>query len=122
VVVAAVCDYLSVALNMNTTTALRTTDELMGLINAVKAAGTHDETNFLELKSTLDLSTDEAKFKIAKAILGFSNRPVEGARQNFEGCAYLVVGADEKGVHGVTEVDPAKLEQALTHYAVDRVG
>lgn len=104
------------ALDVSTSRALRTTDELAGLIQAIAKAGKHDETNWLELKSSLELSAAEAKFKIAKAILGFSNRSVGAAARYFEGCAYVVIGADQDGLHGVAEVDVASLEQSLAPY------
>ena len=104
------------ALDVEMDDALRTADELGGLVIAITEATEHDETNWLELKSTLDLGVAESRFKLAKAILGFSNRSVEVAAQQLEGSAYLVVGADQDGVHGVAEVDVASLEQSLTPY------
>jgi hypothetical protein len=105
-----------VSLDCDTTRALRTTGELVSLIRAISTASAHDETAWLELKSTLDLADKGARFAIAKALLGFANRPVEMAALHCEGCAYLIVGADHDGIHGVTPVDLAQLEQGLTTY------
>lgn len=96
--------------------ALRTSDERAALVDAITRLTQHDETNYLELKSSLDLTSTEARVKIAKAVLGFSNRPVDVAARQFEGCAYVVVGADHDGLHGIQEVDVATLEQSLAPY------
>lgn len=104
------------ALDVDTSRAFRTNAELVGLIEAIKGATEHDETHWLELKSHLDLSSAEGKFSIAKALLGLANRSPEVAMKHCEGCAYLVVGADQNGVNGVVEVDAAILEQQLAAY------
>ena len=60
---------------LDTTRAMRTADELLMLVKAIHGslAGTQ-ETNWLEWKSSLDLTKPAGKFAVAKAILGFSNR------------------------------------------------
>ncbi|WP_375504423.1 hypothetical protein [uncultured Jatrophihabitans sp.] len=86
------------------------------MIAAVIAGTEHDETGWLELKSTLDLSTKGAQFAVARAVLGMSNRDPEAAAQWCEGTAYVIVGADHDGCHGITTVDFAVLENGLAPY------
>jgi hypothetical protein len=87
------------------------------LVRAVLGGGEHDETDWLEWKSTLDLGKPEGRFKLARAVLGFSNRSVAAAAKHAEGTAYLVVGASHgHDLQGVKTVDLANLSQALTQY------
>lgn len=104
------------ALNIDTSRAIRTLDEREALVRAIEQSSKADETNWLETKSSLDLATTEGKFTIAKAILGMANRAVDVAKQHCDGCAYVVVGADHDGIHGVTQVDHADLSQGLKTY------
>jgi hypothetical protein len=106
-----------VALNVDTSRAFRTLDELTGLVKAVIAAsvGT-DETNWIEWKSSLDLSVAEGKFVVSKAILGFANRSVDQASLACEGAAYMLIGAEPGAAAGISEVDFATLGQRLKTY------
>lgn len=109
-------DDLVVALNIDTSRAFRTHAERASLIAAVTAATEHDEARWLELKSSLDLSSKEGQFAVARAILGMSNRDPDLAAQWCEGTAYVIVGADHDGCHGVTTVDHVILENGLAPY------
>ncbi|KLO26478.1 hypothetical protein ABW16_19440 [Mycolicibacter heraklionensis] len=96
---------------------MRTPDELLGLVEAIhnSPVGTQ-ETNWLEWKNGLDISTTAGKFAIAKAILGFMNRSVEQAHLVCEGVAYVVIGVEPGAADGVASEDHAKLDQRLKTY------
>lgn len=103
-------------LTVDTSRAFRTNQELASLVTAAIAGTEHDETQWLELKSALDLSTKAGQFAVARAILGMSNRDPDLAAQWCEGTAYVVAGADHDGCHGITTVDFALLENGLAPY------
>ena len=97
--------------------ALRTPAELRELVEAIRdSPPDSQETNWVEWKSGLDLSSKEGRFSIARAVLGFANREVTLASNVFEGVAYMVVGAEPGAVAGVTVIDSAKLEQGVRTY------
>jgi hypothetical protein len=96
---------------------LRTRAEQVALVEAVRDAPTGEqETNYLEWKSTLDLASKAARAKIAKTVLGFSNRRPDVAGRACGGCAYLLVGVEPGALTGIEPVDAAKLESGLTPY------
>ncbi|WP_162793465.1 AlbA family DNA-binding domain-containing protein [Rhodococcus sp. AQ5-07] len=104
-------------LNIATDRAFRSDDELEQLVRAVLAANKNDESRWLEWKSSHDLTTSEALFAIAKAVLGFANRTIIDANKTCEGTAYLVVGAEhDHGLIGVAATDGALLGQKLKTY------
>ena len=97
--------------------ALRTPAELRELVEAIRdSPPDSQETNWVEWKSSLDLSSKEGRFSIARAVLGFANRDVKVAGRAFEGVAYMVVGAEPGAVAGVTMIDHAALEQGIRTY------
>jgi hypothetical protein len=84
------------------------------LVRAIVAAAPDEpETDALEWKGALELSSRKARFQIARTLLGFGNRTVEKARATFGGHAYLVAGAEPGKLSGVVLPDPAELENAL---------
>ena len=75
------------------------------------------EPEWLEWKSTLDLSKGSDGLMIAKEILGLANRPPERARLHCEGVGYVVVGAAGGNVlQGVAAVDLATVQQIIDGY------
>ncbi|MFD7599758.1 helix-turn-helix domain-containing protein [Streptomyces mirabilis] len=86
------------------------------LIQAVLEASSADETRWLEWKSRLDVSKPEGAFAVSKAILGFANRMPDAAAQWAEGHAYLLVGVEEKVLHGVPTHDVEKVDSWLRRY------
>lgn len=86
------------------------------LLEAVEGAGQEDEDEYIEWKRTLDLSSTAGAFAVARAILGFANRDPSIAARRFEGCAYLIVGAEPRACEGVTPVDPAVLSSKIDPY------
>jgi hypothetical protein len=104
--------------DIDTTGALRTDDELLRLVAAIHDSRPEaQETNWLEWKSTLDLSTAAGKFAVAKAVLGFANRSVEDARLHCGGVAYMVVGVEPGAAAGIPAIDHANLTPGIKTYA-----
>jgi hypothetical protein len=105
-------EWLTVSIDLDVRAAIRHPD-LVRLVAAVVGADVHDEPDWLEWKSTLDLATKAGCFPIARTILGMANRQPESASRTCEGLGYIVVGAEPGNVEGVTTVDPANLDQML---------
>lgn len=103
--------------DIDTTRALRTDEELLGLVEAIHSSPRiAQETNWLEWKSSLNLGVVEGRFAVAKAILGFSNRSVAEAQRACEGVACMVVGVEPGSAAGVADIDHASLGQGLKTY------
>ena len=100
------------SLDLDVRTAIRHPD-LGRLVQAVVDGDEHDEADWIEWKSTLDLKTKQGCFPIARTILGMANRMPASAALTCEGLGYIVVGAESGNVTGVTSVDPADLDQVL---------
>ena len=105
-----------VAPDIPTARPLRTHAELAQLVAAIVKASPTGETDWLEWKRTLDLSSKIARGVIARTILGMANRTVATAMRSMGGCGYIVIGAEPGLVKGVTEVDPAQLVAAIQDY------
>ncbi|MFC7797198.1 hypothetical protein [Streptomyces cinereoruber] len=95
--------------------------QYLELVKAVRTASAADELDWLEWKSTLDFrpknkADKSARAHLARAIIGFANRQPDIALRNMEGHAYLVVGVDPEGYHGVEELDSVELERWITPY------
>lgn len=96
--------------------ALRTPQDVAGLVQAIVAASPNDESDWVEWKNGLVLRSKEDACQIARHILGMANRrPPEAARQA-EGCGYVVIGAEPGSCAGVTEIDPADLGAGIQPY------
>ncbi len=96
--------------------ALRRPLDLVGLVEAVVAAGSSDEGSWIEWKSELDLSSAEGAFKAARTILGFANRMPDTAGNFCEGLSYLIIGAEPGNVIGTPAIDGADLDQKFSKY------
>jgi hypothetical protein len=103
---------VGVSLDLDVRAAIRHPD-LGRLVQAVVDADEHDEADWIEWKSTLDLKTKQGCFPIARTILGMANRMPASAELTCEGLGYMIVGAEPRNVAGVTSVDPADLDQIL---------
>lgn len=86
------------------------------LVEAVVNATPSDESDWLEWKSTLDLSSKAAHSHIARAVLGFANRLPDDAAGFAGGCGYLLVGVEPGRVVGVAQVDPVELDRGVCAY------
>lgn len=105
------------ALNIDTSRALRTPAELISLAEAIRDAPVGEpETDSVEWKSDWDITDAGKRFESARHILGFGNRTVFAAEQNFEGCAYLVAGVEPGNLLGAPVVDPADIDDQLSKY------
>lgn len=108
---------LSMALQIDFSRALRTYDELVGLVRAVLDANKGDENIAVEWKSGYEeILSKEASFALARAILGFANRDVAHAKSAFEGVAYVVVGAEPQNLNGQEVPDSAELMNAIRRF------
>jgi hypothetical protein len=106
-----------VSLDLDTSRALRTPTDRRHLIEAIRDADQQEtEPDYIEWKSTVDLSTKRWKAEIARQVLGFSNRDPQVAARNFEGCAYLLLGVEPGNLCGVKPIDMAELEDGVSPY------
>lgn len=86
------------------------------LIEAVTEHGDLAERHYLELKSTLDLSTKKDKEKIAKFILGAANRMPETAATAFEGYAAMLIGVSAGSITGIPPVEMMEIAKVVQQY------
>jgi hypothetical protein len=105
------------AVQIDTSRALRRPDELAALVAAVLKALPADELDWIEWKSGLDLSTKSVQGTMARHILGMANRQPDAAATHTQGCGYIVVGAEPGIASGVVPIDPAQLSQGILAYA-----
>jgi hypothetical protein len=106
-----------VTLPIDSSRPIRTRPEQIALVEAVRdAPASEQETNSLEWKGSLDLTSKRDLTKIVKTVVGFANRQPDEAARAFSGCAYLLVGIEPGVLAGVQLVDAAKLESGLTPY------
>ncbi len=105
------------AIDIDLSREIRGVDQLRVLVRAVLAAHPSEETSWVEWKSDIDLTSKDGCMKVASAILGLANRPVDDAARTCAGFGYLVVGAEPDNLTGVVVPDPAdwvtKVEQYL---------
>jgi len=107
---------VGVALSIDTTLALRGIAALDQLVSAIVRANASDESGALEWKSNLDLSTKAGCFEVARQVLAMANRDPAVAAIEFEGCGYVVVGAEPGNVAGIASVDPADYVEIINQY------
>ncbi|MEU8507136.1 ATP-binding protein [Streptomyces brevispora] len=104
------------ALNIDYSKAFRTPLQLKSLVEAVAVAGEHDESDWIEWKSTYNLSEKQTKSTLARHILAMANRSVEKSAQTAGGCGYILVGVEPGSVSGVSTIDLADLESGVRPY------
>lgn len=85
-------------------------------MHAVVEADEHDEADWIEWKSELDLTSKRGCFHIARAILGMANRLPERATLTCQGLGFVIIGASPGNLAGVATVDPAHLDQLIEPY------
>ncbi|QBE49839.1 hypothetical protein [Leucobacter triazinivorans] len=86
------------------------------LVLAVADQGDLAERHYLELKSTLDLSTKRDKEKVAKFILGAANRMPDVAAAAFEGCGVMVIGVAKDAITGIHPVEMMEISKVIQQY------
>lgn len=90
---------------------------LRSILDHVVAVGDEAEASYLEVKSTLDLTSPEGVTKVAKFLLGAANRPPQAASRHFHGYAVLVIGAQRGEARGIVRgVEAHELEDRLRPY------
>lgn len=90
---------------------------LRGILDHVITLGDEAETNYLEVKSALEMGSKRATAKVAKFLLGAANRQPREAEQHFHGYAVLVIGAQKGAAPGVPRGTEAhELEGRLRPY------
>lgn len=102
--------------------AARKPSERKAIVRHVYAADEAIEADWLEWKSTFDLSQTRYRAATAKHILAFANRHPDKARRNADGLGYLLIGVEPGDLPGVPEMwDPDKIESWLSPYIGDAV-
>ena len=86
------------------------------LVDAIAEQSDTVERHYLEVKSTVDLTTKTGQAKVAKFILGASNRLPGTAAQAFEGHAIMVVGVGENGAVGNPPIEMMELSRTIEPY------
>lgn len=104
------------ALDLDVSRPLRGIEARRDLVRAVVVAHPGDESEWLEWKSDLDLTTKQGCFHVAKAILGMANRPVEVAARACGGYGYIVVGVEPENLAGVLMPDPSQWIELVEVY------
>ncbi len=103
-------------LGIDTERPLRTGGELSQLVAAVLAAGPHDEADWIEWTTDVDLGSHTGQGTVARHILGMANRVPATARRFVGGCGYLLLGVEPSRGPGITTVDPADLEPRVQQF------
>jgi len=104
-------------LDIDYSRALRTNNELVDLVLAIRGAADSDESRAVEWKRGYDsIVTAEAAFALGRAILGMANRPVATASAMFEGAGYIVVGAEPGSIRGQALPDSVEILEAIRRY------
>jgi hypothetical protein len=86
------------------------------LVEAIAAGDDRVERHYLEVKSTLDLTTKKDQAKLAKFILGAANRMPDKALVAFNGHAVMVVGVAPAAVLGVPPIEALNIERAVAPF------
>ncbi|THJ64579.1 hypothetical protein E8P82_14680 [Arthrobacter echini] len=87
------------------------------ILDHVLAVGDEAETTYLEVKSSLDLSSKTGVAKVAKFLLGAANRRPKEAGRHFHGHAVMIIGAQKNFAPGVLRSCEAhELEDRLRPY------
>jgi hypothetical protein len=106
------------AFDIDFSRSLRTNDQLRNLVRAVVSAAPADESRALEWKKGYsDLTSIEASYAIGRAILGFANRMPAVAATQFEGAAYIVIGAEPGMLSGQHVPDSANVVNAIGRFS-----
>ena len=74
------------------------------------------ETDWLEWKSALDLTTARARFEVSRQILGMANRVPGLGRRNCGGQGYILVGVERGAMRETAQSDPAQLHDWINRY------
>ncbi|MER7576230.1 ATP-binding protein [Streptomyces sp. NPDC126514] len=103
-------------LNVSTDRPLRSPRQLLELVTAIRDAGEHDENDWIEWKSSYDLTKKEVRATLARHIIGMANRMPEKSAAFCQGHGYIAIGVEPGNVEGVTSIDLADLDSGLQPY------
>lgn len=103
-------------LNVSTDRPLRSPRQLLDLVTAIRDAAEHDESDWIEWKSNLDLTKKEVKATLARHIIGMANRIPEKSAATCGGYGYIAIGVEPQNIEGVTSLDLADLDSGLQSY------
>lgn len=104
------------AISFDSAAAPGTAEEAAAVVDAVLAASPADELDWIEWKSSLELSNKTVRGILARHILGMANRPSDSAAANADGRGFVVVGAEPENRCGVEAADPADLSQGIDSF------
>jgi hypothetical protein len=106
-----------VAFSIDTSAPFLRPSQLEALVVAVRdEADKNDEHDWVEWKSTLDLTIAADRWHLAKQILGFSNRAIATSKRHAGGYSYVLVGVEPGALAGVTTIDNADLVNPLNRW------
>jgi hypothetical protein len=105
-----------VAISLDPAASRGTAEEATAVVDAVLAASPTDESDWIEWKSSLDLSGKAVRGTLARHILGLANRPPQEAAGHVGGRGFVVVGAEPGNCPGVGAADPADLSQGINAF------
>lgn len=74
------------------------------------------ERHFLELKSAIELNSEEGRAKVAKFVLGAANRDPVVAARYLGGHAIMVLGVARSSVTGIRPFEAHELSRAVTRF------
>lgn len=110
------CHTSTMTLNISVDRPLRSPRQLLELAEAIRDAGEHDENDWIEWKSSYDLTKKEVKVAIARHIIGMANRMPERSSATCQGYGYIAIGVEPGNAEGVTSIDLADLDSGLQAY------
>jgi hypothetical protein len=96
--------------------AFRSRDQLLELVHWVRDTPTAREQHWAEWKSRIELGEKRWQARIAKFILGVSNRPRRIWEQGADGCAYILLGVEVGQLHNTALPDPAVFDKGVNLY------
>ncbi|MFF0613702.1 hypothetical protein ACFYUD_34065 [Nocardia tengchongensis] len=102
--------------NLDVTRLPRGVEEWREFVEALKETDDSVESDYLELKSDIDLRSKEGKAKVTKFVLGVSNRMPEMAQKHLDGHAVMVLGVAPGAVPGIQMIDSKDLRKFVTDY------
>ncbi len=104
------------AVDFDSSRAVRRPSERLALVEAVLKAHPSDEAEWLEWKTAIPLDQSAGRFNASRQVLGFANRSPSDAARFLGGQAFLVIGVEPGNLIGTPRRDPAELEDWLVPF------
>ena len=86
------------------------------LVDQLSKVDASAERHFYEIKSYIDLNTNEGRAKVAKFILGAANRDPALAVSRFDGNALMFLGIGAGTAPGITGFEALELERYVRKF------